>query len=115
MEVYRQARVPYLWLLDPEAKTVEECALAGRLYNKTGRHGPGESFRPALFPDELVAVDSLLDTQEKRHRWRLTAVEQVLRDLLAPGRLVEKEQLVEIGGRFDRVPLERLAEPAIAE
>ena len=71
MEVYRQAGVPHLWLLDPETETVEEYTLAGRAYSRTGRHGPGESFWPALFPEISVAVDSLFDTQEKRHgrRW----------------------------------------------
>jgi hypothetical protein len=75
MEVYRQAGVPHLWLLDPETETVEEYALAARVFNKTGRHGPGDNFQPALFPGEVVAVDSLFDTQEKRHGWRASATE----------------------------------------
>jgi Uma2 family endonuclease len=66
MEVYRRAGVPHLWLLAPETETVEECTLAGRVFSRTGRHGPGESFRPAVFPEESVAVDSLFDTPEKR-------------------------------------------------
>jgi len=70
MEVYRQAGVPHLWLLDPETETVEEYALAERVFNKTGQHGAGECFRPALFPEESVAVDSLFDTQAKRHGYR---------------------------------------------
>jgi Uma2 family endonuclease len=67
MEVYRQAGVSHLWLLDPEVETVEEYALSGREFNATGRHGRGGSFRPALFSTQLVAVDSLFDTQQKRH------------------------------------------------
>jgi hypothetical protein len=79
MEVYRQAGVPRLWLVDPETETVEEYALAGRSYSRTGRHGPGESFRPALFPEESIAVDALFDTQEKRNGpfWDLTDREPV--------------------------------------
>jgi len=75
MEVYRQAGVPHLWLLDPETETVEEYALADCVFSRTGRHGPGQSFRPALFPEELVAVDALFDTQEKRHGWRRGSTE----------------------------------------
>jgi hypothetical protein len=66
MEVYRKVGVPHLWLLDPETDTVEVYALAGRSFSLTGRHRAGESFRPALFPEVSVAVDSLFDTQEKR-------------------------------------------------
>ena len=69
MEVYRRAGVPHLWLLDPEMETVEEYTLAGRAFSRTGRHGAGESFRPVAFPEESVAVDSLFDTQQKRHGW----------------------------------------------
>jgi Uma2 family endonuclease len=67
MDVYRKVGVPHLWLLEPETETVEQYALAGRDYGMVGRHGPGESFMPALFPGTSVAVDSLFDTQEKRH------------------------------------------------
>jgi hypothetical protein len=40
-----------------------EYALAAREFNKTGQHGRGESFRPALFPEESVTVESLFDMQ----------------------------------------------------
>ncbi len=73
MEIYRQAGVPHIWLLDPETETVELYALGGHIFNKTGRHGPGESFRSALFPEVSIAVASLFDTQEKRHRDRWTS------------------------------------------
>ena len=87
MEVYRQAGVPHLWLLDPETETVEEYTLAGRAYSRTGRHGPGESFRPALFPEISVAVDSLFDTQEKRHgrRWSSTDARTRAHVAVVPG------------------------------
>jgi Uma2 family endonuclease len=75
MEVYRQAGVPHLWLLDPETETVEEYVLTGHAFSRTGRHGPGESFRPALFPEESVAVDSLFDTQEKRRGYGASPTE----------------------------------------
>ena len=67
MDVYRRAGVPHLWLLDPETDTVEVYELAGRALRLTGRHGAGDTFRPALFPEESIDVDSLFDTQEKRH------------------------------------------------
>ena len=69
MDVYRRVGVPHLWLLDPETEMVEEYALTGREYARTGRHGPGENFRPAHLPERSVAVDALFDTQEKRHGW----------------------------------------------
>ena len=75
MEVYRQAGVPHLWLLDPETETVEVYALAGRVFNKIGCHGPGECFTPALFSEASIAVDSLFDTQEKHHGDRWTSKE----------------------------------------
>lgn len=67
LDVYRWVGVPHLWLLDPETQVVEEFALVGSEFARTGRHGPGESFRPALFPEKSVAVDCLFDTQEKRY------------------------------------------------
>ena len=99
MEVYRHAGVPHLWLLDPETETVEEYTLAGRTYSRTGRHGPGESFRPALFPGVSVAVDSLFDTQEKRHgrRWISTEPEPVPMWLLSPDQRVGLEVLFFLG------------------
>lgn len=99
MEVYRQAGVPHLWLLDPETETVEEYTLAGRTYSRTDRHGPGESFRPVLFPGVSVAVDSLFDTQEKRHggRWISTEPEPVPMWLLSPDQRVGLEVLFFLG------------------
>jgi hypothetical protein len=66
MEVYRQAGVPYLWLLDPETETVEEYAASARAYSWTGQYGPGARFHPALFPEESVEVDALFGTHRKR-------------------------------------------------
>ncbi len=71
MDVYRQAGVPHLWLLDPVTQTVNVYALDGRVYNQTGRHGIGEHFRPAPFPEQSVEVDALFDTQAKSKGFRL--------------------------------------------
>jgi Uma2 family endonuclease len=75
MDVYRRAGVPHLWLLDPETEIVEEYALECRAYSRVGRYGAGESFHPSAFPEHSVAVDSLFDTQEKRHGWGSTRSE----------------------------------------
>ena len=99
MEVYRHAGVPHLWLLDPETETVEEYTLAGRAYSRTGRHGAGESFQPALFPEISVAVDSLFDTQEKRHgrRWSRQSPSPCPTWLLSPDQRVGLEVLFFLG------------------
>jgi Uma2 family endonuclease len=99
MEVYRRAGVPHLWLLDPESETVEEYALTGRIFSMTGRHGPGGSFRPALFPAETVAVDSLFDTQEKRHgHWQdSTELDPLPKWLASPKQRVGLEALFFFG------------------
>ncbi len=67
-ELYRRHGVPHLWLLDPQPETVEVYELAGSQYQLTGTYRAGQQFRPALFPEETVAVDPLFDTQWKRHR-----------------------------------------------
>jgi Uma2 family endonuclease len=99
MEVYRQAGVPHLWLVDPETETVEEYVLAGGAFSRTGRHGPGQSFRPALFPAEPIAVDALFDTQEKRHGHLrdLTDREPVPQWLMPPERRIGLEVLFFFG------------------
>jgi Uma2 family endonuclease len=74
MDVYRRAGVPHLWLLDPETETVEEYALTRGVFEKTGHHGAGEAFQSALFAQKTVELDSLFDTQEKRHGFSLTPV-----------------------------------------
>jgi Uma2 family endonuclease len=99
MDVYRRAGVPHLWLLDPETELVEEFALVGREFAGTGRHGPGESYRPALFPEQSVAVDSLFDTQEKRYGSlrEETELEPPPKWLISPDRRVGLEVLFFFG------------------
>jgi hypothetical protein len=67
-ELYRRHGVPHLWLLDPPVETIEVYELVGRTYRLTGTYHCGEELRPALFPDESVAVADLFWTQEKQHR-----------------------------------------------
>ena len=50
LDVYRRAGVPHVWLLDPETEMVEEYALTGREFSRTGRHGPGETLPPRALP-----------------------------------------------------------------
>jgi Uma2 family endonuclease len=66
-EVYRRAGVPHLWLVDPVAETIALHELAPRAYRHTATHGAGESFEFPLFPGEQINVDTLFDTQMKRH------------------------------------------------
>jgi Putative restriction endonuclease len=69
-ELYRRAGVPHLWLLEPETETVEVYELSGCEYRLVAINGAGDVFRPLLFPDVPVVVDSLFDTQWKRHQDR---------------------------------------------
>jgi len=57
------------------------------------------AFRPVLFPGVSVAVDSLFDTQEKRHgrRWISTEPEPVPMWLLSPDQRVGLEVLFFLG------------------
>jgi Uma2 family endonuclease len=99
MEVYRRAGSPHLWLLDPETETVEEYALTQGQFHKTGQSGAGETFCPALFPETSVAVDSLFDTQDKRHGeiWDPTELEPVPAWLVAPEQRLGLEVLFFFG------------------
>jgi hypothetical protein len=54
---------------------LEEYTLEERSYSRSGRHGPGENFRPSLFPEVTVAVDALFDTQEKLHGFMRSSTE----------------------------------------
>lgn len=100
MDVYRRAGVPHLWLLDPETDIVEVYALVERTYSLTGRYGPGESFQPALFPEISVTVDSLFDTQEKRHAEWCSSEESEAEVEPVPAWLVPPDQRVGLEALF---------------
>lgn len=97
--LYRRAGVPHLWLLDPEIETVEVWELAGSDYRLVGRHGAGESFRPALAGESSVAVDDLYATQWKRHstQSRREEPEPIPEWLVAPEKRLGLEYLLMVG------------------
>jgi Uma2 family endonuclease len=66
-EIYRRAGVPHLLLLDPEPEIVERYALTDGQYHLVSTHRAGETFPLPPFDDEAVTVDTLFDTQWKRH------------------------------------------------
>jgi hypothetical protein len=65
LEVYRRARVPHVWLLEPATETIEVYELRGA-YELRARLGSGESFTTDVFSSERIAVDDLFQTQSKR-------------------------------------------------
>jgi hypothetical protein len=66
-ELYRRCGVPHLWLVDPDYETIEVQQLDGKTYRLMGTYRPGDEFQPILFPGETVNVESLFQTQNKRH------------------------------------------------
>jgi hypothetical protein len=69
-EVFRRAGVRHLWLLEPLLEQVELYELAGRDYRRVANYGAGDAFSVPGFPDTLVHVTELFDTQEKRYERR---------------------------------------------
>lgn len=59
MRRYANSGVPHCWLVVPETRSLEAYALAEQGYELTGVYGPGETFRPALFPGLEVPIDEL--------------------------------------------------------
>jgi hypothetical protein len=76
MEVYRRHGMRHLWLIDPPVESIEVYELDGRSYRQTGTYHCGETFHPALFPDQTVDVDPLFMTQIKNHRVRFGETEK---------------------------------------
>jgi Uma2 family endonuclease len=59
MRRYAAAGVPHYWIVDPRARTLEAYQLGQQGYELTGKHGPGSTFRPALFPGLEIPIDDL--------------------------------------------------------
>lgn len=59
MRRYAAAGIPHYWILDPANRTLEDYRLGEGGYNLTGVHGPGDMFRPELFPGLEIAIDEL--------------------------------------------------------
>jgi Uma2 family endonuclease len=56
---YAAAGVPHYWILDPRARTLEARRLGEHGYQLTGAYGPGDVFRPELFPGLEIPIDDL--------------------------------------------------------
>lgn len=59
MRRYAAAGVPHYWILDPEARTLEAYRLGEQGYERTGIYGPGDIFRPELFPGLEIPIEDL--------------------------------------------------------
>ncbi len=57
---YREADVPWYWLIDSQSLAIEEYRLMPEGYLAVTRVGPGETFRPQLFPGLAIDLASLL-------------------------------------------------------
>lgn len=66
-EVYRRARVPNLWLVEPILETVEVYELHGH-YELVDRYHRGDSFASPLFPGEEISTNAIFTTQSKRRK-----------------------------------------------
>jgi Uma2 family endonuclease len=56
---YAAAGVPHYWTLDLRNHTLIARRLGARSYEMTGTYGPGEVFRPDLFPGLEIPKDDL--------------------------------------------------------
>jgi Uma2 family endonuclease len=59
MRRYAASGVPHYWLVDLDAPALEAYRLGAEGYELVGRHGPGSTFRPELFPGLEIRVDDL--------------------------------------------------------
>lgn len=70
LHAYRQAGVPWYWIVDPDDLTVEEYRLTPEGYLVAQSSAPGEDFQPGLFPGltinlaELLGVPLLSEAEE---------------------------------------------------
>jgi Uma2 family endonuclease len=59
MRRYAAAGVPHYWIVDPRTRTLHAYHLAERGYQESGAYGPGQTFRPELFPGLEIPIDDL--------------------------------------------------------
>jgi Uma2 family endonuclease len=59
MRRYAASGIPHYWILDPANNTLEAYRLDGVIYQLEGVYGPGEIFRPTLFPGLEIPIDEL--------------------------------------------------------
>lgn len=62
-EVYRRARVPHLWLIEPLTRTIETYRWDRNEYHLSATLGIGEELIPEGFDPFNVSVDKVFDTQ----------------------------------------------------
>lgn len=56
---YAASGVAHYWMLDTDGPRIEERVLEEGGYRLIGTYGPGETFRPTLFPGLEIALDAL--------------------------------------------------------
>jgi Uma2 family endonuclease len=56
---YAASGVTHYWILDTEGPRIEERVLGDDGYRLAGAFGPGETFRPALFPGLEIPLDEI--------------------------------------------------------
>ena len=59
MRAYARAGVPHYWILDTDGPRIEERVLDDDGYRLVGSFGPGETFRPTLFPGLEIPLDEI--------------------------------------------------------
>jgi Uma2 family endonuclease len=59
MRTYAALGVPWYWIVDPVARTLESYRLDGGVYTLSGTYGPSSVFEPDLFPGLQVPMDQL--------------------------------------------------------
>jgi len=58
---YATSGVTHYWILDTEGPSIEERVLGDDGYRLVCTAGPGETFRPTLFPGLEIDIDALAD------------------------------------------------------
>jgi Uma2 family endonuclease len=56
---YAAAGVPHYWMGDPRTRMLETHRLRGDVYQLTGTYGPGDIYRPELFPGLAIPIDEI--------------------------------------------------------
>jgi Uma2 family endonuclease len=56
---YASAGVPHYWILDTDGPTIEERVFGEDGYQLIGTFGPGQVFRPTIFPGLEIPLDEI--------------------------------------------------------
>jgi len=60
MQVYHQAGVPWVWLIDQDSLAIEEFQWTAEGYLRVNAVKGGDDFRPKLFPEFVLNIKALL-------------------------------------------------------